>query len=188
MNPGRLVFPALRWRRESGFAHEDRAIDAALEYGVGGFIVFGVGGARADEIGRLTEEVRQRAARPLLIGSDLERGAGQQARRLTEIPPPGALGSLGDESVIAWAGATTGREARRLGLDWVFAPDADLDVEPQNPIVQTRSFGASPDLVSRAVTAWIRACSPVRSTTPVTAEPVMTHTRPCRGCRALSAS
>jgi beta-glucosidase len=157
MNPGRLVFPALRWRRESGFAHEDRAIDVALECGVGGFIVFGVGGARADEIGRLTEEVRHRAARPLLIGADLERGAGQQARRLTEIPPPGALGWLGDESVIAWAGATTGREARRYGLNWVFAPDADLDVEPQNPIVQTRSFGSSPDLVSQAVTAWIRA-------------------------------
>jgi beta-glucosidase len=101
--------------------------------------------------------VRKRAARPLLIGADLERGAGQQARRLTEIPPPGALASLPDESVIAWAGATTAREARRHGINWVFAPDADLDVERENPIVQTRSFGASPDLVGRAVTAWIRA-------------------------------
>jgi beta-glucosidase-like glycosyl hydrolase len=157
MNPGRLVLPALRWRRESGFAHEDRAIDAALERGVGGFIVFGVGGARSDEIGRLTEEVRHRAGRPLLMGADLERGAGQQARRLTEIPPPRALASLEDESVITWAAATTAREARRLGIDWVFAPDADLDLEPQNPIVQTRAFGSSPDVVSRAVTTWIRA-------------------------------
>lgn len=157
MNPGRLVLPALRWRRESGFAHEDRAIDAALERGVGGFIVFGVGGARGDEVGRLTEEVRQRAGRGLLIGADLERGAGQQARRLTEIPPPGALASLEDDGVIAWAGATTAREARRHGINWVFAPDADLDVEPENPIVQTRSFGSSPDRVSRAVTTWIGA-------------------------------
>jgi len=157
MNPGRLVLPALRWRRESGFAHEDRTLDAALEAGVGGFIVFGVGGARSDEIGRLTEEIRHRAGRALLIGADLERGAGQQARRLTEIPPPRALASLEDESVIAWAAATTAREARRHGIDWVFAPDADLDLEPANPVVQTRSFGASPDLVSRAVTTWIRA-------------------------------
>ncbi len=44
MTVARLVLPALRWRRETGFGHEDGAIDAALERGVGGFIVFGVGG------------------------------------------------------------------------------------------------------------------------------------------------
>jgi beta-glucosidase len=157
MTAGRLVFPALRWRKETGFGHEDRAIDAGLEHGVGGFIVFGVGGARADEIGRLTEEIRHRAGRPLLIGADLERGAGQQARRLTDIPPPGALASLDDDRVIAWAGATTAREARRIGIDWVFAPVADLDVEPDNPIVQTRSFGPDPDRVSANVATWVRA-------------------------------
>ncbi len=158
MNVGRLVLPALRWRPETGFHHEDRAIEAALEHGVGGFIIFGVPGARADEIGTLIEDLVRRAGRPLLIGADLERGAGQQARRLTPIPPPGALASLEDESVIAWAGATTGREARRLGINWVFAPVADLDIEPRNPIVQTRSFGADPSRVGRAVTTWVRAC------------------------------
>jgi beta-glucosidase-like glycosyl hydrolase len=157
MNPGRLVLPALRWRRETGFAHEDPAIDAALEMGVGGFIIFGVAGARGDEIGRLTEELRHRAGRPLLIGADLERGPGQQARRLTAIPPPAALASLEDDTVISWAGATTAREARRIGINWVFAPDADLDLEPENPIVQTRSFGSSPQAVSHAVSLWIQA-------------------------------
>jgi beta-glucosidase-like glycosyl hydrolase len=158
MNVGRLVLPALRWRPETGFHHEERAIEAALELGVGGFIIFGVPGARADEIGTLIEDVLRRAGRPLLIGADLERGAGQQARRLTPIPPPGALASLKDDAVIAWAGATTGREARRLGINWVFAPVADLDIEPRNPIVQTRSFGSDPSRVGRAVTTWIRAC------------------------------
>ncbi len=158
MNIGRLVLPALRWRPETGFRHEEQAIDAALELGVGGFIVFGVPGARADEVGVLVDEVLQRAGRPLLIGADLERGAGQQARRLTPIPPPGALASLDDEAVIAWAGATTGREARRLGINLVFAPVADLDIEPRNPIVQTRSFGADPSRVGRSVATWIRAC------------------------------
>ena len=158
MNLGRLAFPALRWRPATGFAHEDRTIDDALRLGAGGFIVFGVPGARADEIARLTEEVRRRAGRPLLIGSDLERGAGQQARRLTEIPPPGALASLDDPDVIRWAGATTGREALSIGVNWVFAPDADLDVEPRNPIVQTRSFGADPRRVSQQVALWIAGC------------------------------
>lgn len=158
MNLGRLAFPALRWRPATGFSHEDGAIDEALRLGVGGFIVFGVPGARADEIGRLTEELRRRAGRPLLIGSDLERGAGQQARRLTEIPPPGALASLGDDEVVHWAGATTAREALSIGINWVFAPDADLDIEPRNPIVQTRSFGADPALVARNVSLWVKGC------------------------------
>jgi beta-glucosidase-like glycosyl hydrolase len=158
MNLGRLAFPALRWRPATGFAHEDRAIDDALRLGAGGFIVFGVPGARADEIARLTEEVRHRAGRSLLIGSDLERGAGQQARRLTEIPPPAALASLDDADVIRWAGATTGREALSVGVNWVFAPDADLDLEPRNPIVQTRSFGADPTRVARQVARWIAGC------------------------------
>lgn len=158
MNLGRLAFPALRWRPSTGFAHEDGAIDEALALGVGGFIIFGVPGARADEIGRLTEEIRKRAGRPMLLASDLERGAGQQARRLTEIPPPAALASLNDDDVIRWAGATTAREAGRIGLNWVFAPVADLDLEPRNPIVQTRSFGSNPDRVSRTIELWIEAC------------------------------
>lgn len=158
MSLGRLAFPALRWKPQTGFSHEDRAIDHALELGVGGFIVFGVGGARADEIAALTADVRRRAGRPILIGSDLERGAGQQARRLTEIPPPGALASLGDDEVTRWAGATTAREALSIGIDWVFAPDADLDIEPKNPIVQTRSFGADPAVVSRNVSFWVKGC------------------------------
>ncbi|HWA56831.1 MAG TPA: glycoside hydrolase family 3 N-terminal domain-containing protein [Gemmatimonadales bacterium] len=158
MTLGRLAFPALRWRPATGFSHEDRAIDEALRLGVGGFIVFGVPGARGDEIARLTTEIRRRAGRPLLIGADLERGAGQQARRLTEIPPPAALASLGDDEVIRWAAATTAREARSIGIDWVFAPDADLDLEPRNPIVQTRSFGADPALVARHVSTWVKAC------------------------------
>jgi beta-glucosidase len=157
MKPARCIMPALRWRKETGFGHEDRSIDTALKLGVGGFIVFGVGGARADEIGRLTEELRRRAGRPLLIGADLERGVGQQARRLTEIPPPAALASLQDPAIVGWAGATTAREARGIGINWIFAPDADLDLEPDNPIIQTRSFGASPEAVSRAVTTWILA-------------------------------
>jgi beta-glucosidase len=158
MSQGRLAFPALRWRPETGYAHEDRAIDEALSLGVGGFIVFGVPGARADEIGRLTEELRHRAGRPLLIGADLERGAGQQARRLTECPPPAALASLEDEDVIRWAAATTAREAGRVGINWVFAPVADLDLEPDNPIVQSRSFGADPERVSAHVVSWVEAC------------------------------
>ena len=73
MTVARLVFPALRARR-GGFAHERAKITAALQAGVGGFILFG--GTRAS-VTALTGALRREANRGLLIGSDLERGPGQ---------------------------------------------------------------------------------------------------------------
>lgn len=155
MNAGRLVFPALRWRPEGGFAHEAPAIEAALGAGVGGFLLFGGGAA---EVAELTAALTRQAGRPLLLGADLERGAGQQVRGLSELPPPLALASLGDAEVPGAAGALTAAEARSVGLNWVYAPVADLDLEPDNPIVQTRSFGADPHAVGEAVTRWVAGC------------------------------
>lgn len=122
---------------------------------MGGFIVFG--GTRA-AVTALTNDIRTKAGRPLLLGSDLERGAGQQVRGLTELPTPGALGFLNDLDATARCGAITAMEARSVGINWVFAPVCDLDIEPKNPIVQTRSFGADPARVGAHAAAWISAC------------------------------
>ncbi len=152
---GRLILPALRWRDDTGFGHEAETIAAALEFGAGGFILFG---GTPEAVRRLTTELRERAGRPLLIAADLERGAGQQFPGLTEFPPPAALASLDDPDVIRHAASTTAREALDLGVNWVLAPDADLDIEPANPIVQTRSFGSDPKLVGVATALWVQAC------------------------------
>lgn len=155
MIPGRLVVPVLRWSADTGFAHEEAAIADALELGAGGFILFG---GTVEAVSALTTELTRRAGRPLLIGSDLERGAGQQVDGLTELPPPRALAALDDLDAVRWAGAVTGAQARAVGINWVFAPVADLDVLPENPIVQTRAFGADPEAVARNVRAWIEGC------------------------------
>jgi beta-glucosidase-like glycosyl hydrolase len=94
----------------------------------------------------------------LLLGSDLERGAGQQVRGLTELPPPAALGYLNDLDATYAAGSITGTEARAVGVSWAFAPVCDLDLEPRNPIVQTRAFGADAERVGLHAAAWIRGC------------------------------
>lgn len=152
----RLLLPALRWREETGFGHEADAIARALELGVGGFIVFG---GSATAVRRLTTELRQRAGRPLLFAADLERGAGQQFSGLTEFPPPLALASLHDPGVIRVAAYTTAAEARSVGIQWILAPVADVDVEPRNPIVQTRAFSADPKVAAAAIDLWIRGCA-----------------------------
>jgi beta-glucosidase-like glycosyl hydrolase len=155
LEAARLVLPSLRWRQEGGFGHEAGAIADALDIGVGGFIIFG---GAVETVRRLTTDLLRRAGRPLLLAADLERGAGQQVAGLTEFPPPAALASLEDASVIRWAGAVTAQEARAVGINWIFAPVADLDVRPDNPIVQTRAFGDEPQRVASYVRSWIEGC------------------------------
>ncbi len=155
LEPARLILPSLRWHAEGGFAGEAGAIADALDVGVGGFIIFG---GTVEAVRRLTADLLRRAGRPLLIASDLERGAGQQVAGLTEFPPPAALASLEDAAVVRWAGAVTAQEARAVGINWVLAPVADLDVLPDNPIVQTRAFGDNPQRVASYVRSWIEGC------------------------------
>lgn len=155
MKVARLLFPALRWDERTGFEGAAESIERALELGVGGFIVFG---GEADAVREVIAGIRRRSAEPLLFGADLERGAGQQFRGATPLPPLAALGSLDDLASTRRAGELTAREARALGVDWVYAPVADLDLEPRNPIVGTRSFGVDPERVGAQLEAWIEGC------------------------------
>lgn len=152
MTVARLVMPAIRSDPTTGFEPVREPIARALELGVGGFIVFG---GTIETVSRLTERLQRDAGRPLLISADLERGAGQQVAGLTELPPPRALASLGDLGPARTAGQLTGAEARAVGINWLLGPVADLDLVAENPIVQTRSFGADPREVAEQVGAWI---------------------------------
>ena len=154
-NPAHLVIEALRLDRWSPGEVEARA-DGGLELGVGGFILFG---GDADRVGRLVERIREDAGRALWIGADLERGAGQQIRGLTELPPPAALAAHPDPgSAAATAGRATAEEALSVGINWVIAPVLDLDAERDNPIIATRSFGSDPGRVAELGQRWIDAC------------------------------
>ncbi|MDX2193597.1 MAG: glycoside hydrolase family 3 N-terminal domain-containing protein [Gemmatimonadales bacterium] len=155
MTPGRLLLPALRAAPDGTFDHEQAAIAALLEHGAGGVILFG--GSRTT-VRALVAELQQRAGRALLVASDLERGAGQQVQGLTELPPPGALAALDDPAAVRAAGSLTGAEARAVGINWVFAPVADLDLLAANPIVQSRAFGADPARAAALAHQWILGC------------------------------
>lgn len=155
MEIGRLLLPALRWDAEHGFQRAWDEIERALELGVGGFILFG---GEAAAVRDLTDELHRRAPHPLLIASDLERGAGQQFRGATPLPPAAALGALGEPETVRRAAEVTAREARALGVNWVYAPVADVDLEPENPIIGTRAFGSDPQRVAELVAAWVQGC------------------------------
>lgn len=156
METARLLFPALRWNAEAGSFDEHReTIERGLELGVGGFLLFGGTPAAVRE---LTAELRERTRHPLLVGADLERGAGQQFPGATALPPPAVLAELDDANVTRRAGELTAREALAMGVNWVYAPVADLDLDPDNPIVGTRAFGREPERAARHVAAWVEGC------------------------------
>ncbi|HEY3133228.1 MAG TPA: glycoside hydrolase family 3 N-terminal domain-containing protein [Gemmatimonadaceae bacterium] len=150
-----LFYPAIRWDATRGYEGERAAIEEALSLGVAGFILFG---GPSEHVAALTENLHSKSKAALLIGADLERGAGQQFAGQTALPPLAAIGSLEDLQSVRRAAAVTAREARELGINWVYAPDCDLDIEPNNPIVGTRSFGSDPERVGEYAAAWIDAC------------------------------
>ena len=150
-----LLLPAIRWDAKAGYENERASIEQALELGVGGFALFG---GEAEEVAKLTSELRERSKIPLLIGSDLERGAGQQFQGATGLPPLAAIGWLDDIDSVRRAARITAREARALGVNWIYAPVADVDLEPDNPIIGTRAFGGDVARVARDVAAWVEAC------------------------------
>jgi beta-glucosidase len=150
-----LFYPAIRWDALRGFEGERDAIEVALKLGVGGFIVFG---GPSEQVVVLTEHLHSKSSIPLLIGADLERGAGQQFVGQTALPPLAAIASLDDIQAVRRSASISAAEARELGINWIYAPDCDIDVEPNNPIIGTRSFGSDPERVGEYAAAWIDAC------------------------------
>lgn len=150
-----LLLPAIRWDGDRGFEPQRKEIESAMSAGVGGFIFFG---GDAAEVRKLTADLRSRSEIPLLLAADLERGAGQQFHGATGLPPLAALGSLDDLDAIRNAARLTATEARELGINWIYGPVCDLDIEADNPIVGTRAFGSDPDRVAVLAAEWIRAC------------------------------
>jgi beta-N-acetylhexosaminidase len=98
----------------------------------------------------------QRLARvPLMVGGDFERGASMRVAGTTAFPQAMAFGATGDPSLTRFEGEVTAREARALGFHWVYYPVADVNNNPENPIINTRSFGENPQDVAAHVKAFI---------------------------------
>ncbi len=99
----------------------------------------------------------QRLSRtPLLIASDLEWGTAMRLRRGTRFPEAMALGATRDTILAFRMGKTIGAEARAVGIHQVYAPVADVNTNPDNPVINTRSFGENPQLVADMASALSR--------------------------------
>jgi len=122
---------------------------------IGGLILFG---GDVYETAYLTNTLQEAAKIPLLISSDLERGLGCQMEGATLFPPLMSIGATGVEESAYQMGKITAQEARAVGINVTYAPVVDVNINPENPIINTRSFGEDPDLVARLGAAFIGGC------------------------------
>ena len=108
-----------------------------------------------EQVAGITNELQRISKIPLLIGADLERGLASRLSQMPEFPFPMAFGAIGDPKAAEQFGAVTAEEARAVGIQWAFAPVADINSNPQNPIINTRSFGDDPAKVGELVAAFV---------------------------------
>ncbi len=131
------------------------------DLGVGGVLL--VDGS-AVEIAARTQQLQSWAKFPLLLAADIEEGVGQRFAGATWFPPPMSLGTLATQDInqaieaAKQMGAITAQEALAIGLNWILAPVVDVNNNPDNPVINVRSFGETEATVSQLAIAFIRGC------------------------------
>src|SRR6266403_1404196 len=128
----------------------------------GGFIIvtrigpLGIEKSQAYPTAALNNELQKQAKIPLLIGADFERGSAMRLDEGTSFPTQMALAAASDPKDACTMGKITAIEARDVGVHWIYAPVADVNNNPENPIINTRSFGEDPARVAEFVSAYVR--------------------------------
>ena len=121
------------------------------DYRVGGLLFSG--GLLQNQVA-LTNEAQQMATVPLLITFDGEWGLSMRLKGTPVFPRNMVLGCIRNDSLIHAYGLEMARQCRELGVQVNFAPVADVNINPDNPVINTRSFGEDPEEVARKVVAY----------------------------------
>ncbi|HEV2487194.1 MAG TPA: glycoside hydrolase family 3 protein [Terracidiphilus sp.] len=107
------------------------------------------------EAALLTNELQKDSKYPLLFAADFERGLSMRLTGATDFPAAMAFGATGDKEFAREFGRISAQESRAIGIQWNWFPVADINSNPANPIINTRSFGADPAQVGEMVAAYI---------------------------------
>ncbi|MEG3887715.1 glycoside hydrolase family 3 N-terminal domain-containing protein [Microcoleus sp. herbarium19] len=130
--------------------------------GVGGVIL--VGGSAA-ELAVRSHQLQSWAKFPLLLAADIEEGVGQRFAGATWFGPPMAIAEIARHDAgkadryAEQMGAVTAIEARAIGLNWILAPVVDVNNNPDNPVINVRAFGETPEIVGKLASAFIRGAA-----------------------------
>ncbi len=120
-------------------------------YKVGGLLF---SGGKLENQAQLTNEAQKLARVPLMITFDGEWGLAMRLKGTPVFPRNMVLGCIQNDTLIYEYGREMARQCREMGVQVNFAPVADVNINPENPVINTRSFGEDPSLVSRKVIAY----------------------------------
>ena len=126
---------------------------AVQEYAIGGLLF---SGGEVERQVQLTNFAQQQAKVPLLVTFDGEWGLAMRLKGTPSFPRNRILGCITNDTLIYRYGREVARQLREIGVQVNFAPVADIDNNPANPVINTRSFGSSPQEVARKVVAYTR--------------------------------
>ena len=131
-------------------AHVKSVSKMISRYHVGGVAFF-----QGDPVSQaaLTNRYQEESETPLLIAIDGESGLGMRLKNTITYPQQMALGAITDHELIHQMGEDIAWQMKRLGVHLNFAPVADVNNNPSNPVINTRSFGEDPENVARKVVA-----------------------------------
>ncbi|MEW6128831.1 MAG: glycoside hydrolase family 3 N-terminal domain-containing protein [Acidobacteriota bacterium] len=124
-----------------------------VENKVGGIIV---SWGSVNEIAAMTNEFQRLAKIPLLISSDMERGLRMRSRNGTPFTTAMGVAATGDPNAAYTQGKIVAQEMRAIGVNWLYAPVADINNNADNPVINIRSFGEDPKRVAEFVAAFTR--------------------------------
>jgi beta-N-acetylhexosaminidase len=144
-----LLIPTL-----GAYDYRREAVDAFLATRALGGIFVGI--ADRDQHRQEIAQLQARCAIPMVVASDLEAGAGHFVRGGVPFPEPLAVAAANDAGLAYTLGTAAAQEGRHAGIHWTFAPVVDVNVNPDNPIANTRSLGDDPQRVTRLAEAIAR--------------------------------
>ena len=108
------------------------------------------------EAAEILNRLQRDSKLPLMFAADFERGLSMRLYGTTVFPHAMAFGAAGKLDYAENFGRITAQEARAIGIHWNFFPVADVNSNPANPIINTRSFGEDPQQVGDLLSAYIR--------------------------------
>lgn len=138
-----------------------KLVDTIHKFHVGGFgITVPVDGpfllkSEPYEAAMLMNALQRESEVPLIFAADFERGLSMRLNGVTAFPHAMAFGATGNPQYANDFGRITAIESRAIGVHWNWFPDADVNSNPENPIINTRSFGEDPAKVGEFVKAYI---------------------------------
>lgn len=145
----------LIWAFISSAEDLDAAERAARAGRIGGIWLLPTQMTSPEETAAIVNRLQAASPVPLLVGVDAEAGMGLVMGGGTHLPTAMALGATGDRDLVRAAAAVTADEARACGVNMVAAPVLDVNCNPANPIINTRAFGGTPDLVAEMGVAFV---------------------------------